>query len=105
MDGPGFHVDIDALDKASNGIAHTIDDQSKSQLADVCAARGAYGDDTVHAAMTDFCDRWNVGFDLLVEDARTVSDILGKAARAYRAVDGAAATRLTGDPGVAALDG
>ncbi|WP_436524235.1 WXG100 family type VII secretion target [Actinoplanes sp. HUAS TT8] len=99
MDGPGFHVDIESLEQASGGIARSVNDQEKRQLKDVYAGPEAYGDVSVHRAVKHFCDRWNDGLDLLVEDAKEVSDILGRAATAYRAVDNANAASLRGDPG------
>jgi len=104
MDGPGFHVDIDALERASDGIIRTVDEQKRSQLEDVGGGAEVYGDEGLHGALTNFCDRWSDGLDLLTEDARTVGDILGRAAKAYRAVDSAAAARLTTDPGRRAVD-
>ncbi|MGW4941858.1 hypothetical protein ACWEOZ_09745 [Actinoplanes sp. NPDC004185] len=105
MDGPGFHVDIDALERAADGIVRTVDDQRRSQLENAGGSADVYGDEGLHGALTNFCDRWSDGLDLLTEDARTVGDILSRAAKAYRAVDSTAAARLPTDPGVQAVDG
>ncbi|GIF09715.1 hypothetical protein [Actinoplanes siamensis] len=105
MDGPGFHVDIESLEQASSGIARSVNDQEKHRLKDVYAGPDAYGDVSVHRAMKHFCDRWNDGLDLLVEDAKKVSDILGRAATAYRAVDNTNAASLRGDPGAQVISG
>ncbi|MEU4693898.1 hypothetical protein [Actinoplanes sp. NPDC023714] len=105
MDGPGFHVDIESLEQAGDGIARSVDDQEKHRLKEVCAGPEAYGDVSIHRAMQHFCDRWNDGLDLLVEDAKKVSDVLGRAAAAYRAVDNANAASLRGDPGTQVTDG
>jgi uncharacterized protein YukE len=104
MDGPGFHVDVPVLDEAARGLVESVDDQSRSRLADVPGGAGAYGDGDLHAAFTDFCDRWSDGLDILVEDARAIGDGLRRAADAYRATDAAAAARLSGDPAAAVID-
>ncbi|AGL14301.1 hypothetical protein [Actinoplanes sp. N902-109] len=99
MDGPGFHVDIEALERAGDGIAQSIADQKKAGLKDVCADADSYGDEALHSALRRFCDRWNDGMDLLIDDAQKISDILARAGRAYRAVENATASRLRDDPG------
>jgi hypothetical protein len=104
MDGPGFHVDIPVLDEAARGLVESVDDQSLSRLADVPGGSGPYGDGELHVALTDFCDRWSDGLNILVEDARAIGDGLRRAADAYRAADGAAAARLSGDPAAAVVD-
>lgn len=105
MDGPGFHVDIESLEQASGGIARSVNDQEKHRLKDVYGGPDAYGDVSVQRAVKHFCDRWSNGLDLLVEDAKKVSDILGRAATAYRAVDNANAASLHGDPGTQVTGG
>ena len=100
MEGPGFHVDIDALDEAGSGITQSVTDQDKSELAGLCGAPAKYGHAGVHGALKNFCDRWSDGLDLLTEDAKAIGDMLGRVAGAYRAVDAAAAAKLTSDPGV-----
>jgi hypothetical protein len=104
MDGPGFHVDIESLERASGGIARSINEQERHRLKDVCGEQAAYGDVAVHRALEHFCARWDDGLDLLIEDAKKVSDILGRAAMAYRAVDNASAATLRGDPGAQVTD-
>jgi hypothetical protein len=102
MDGTGFHVDIDVLDEAGSGITQSVADQDKSELADVCRDRSTYGHAGVHDAMKNFCERWNDGLDLLTGDAKAIGDMLSRVARAYRAVDAAAARSLSTDPGLRA---
>jgi len=105
MDGPGFHVDIATLDEASTGIAETIGDQKRLELSKLPGPAGMYGDDDLHEALTDYCHRWDDGFDILTDDAGKISDSLRRVAGAYRSVDQAAAQRLTSDPATGSVDG
>jgi len=102
MDGPGFHVDIQALDEAGSGITQSVADQDKSELAELCGAPGKYGHAGLHGALESFCERWSDGLDLLTGDAKAIGEMLGRVAQAYRAVDEAAAAKLTTDPGLRA---
>jgi|SRR5690242_6562949 len=104
MDGPQFHVEINVLESAADGIRQSVADQKGSALEDLNGGSATYGHDGVHRAMATFCDRWNDGLDILIKDADAIGDILGKAAQAYRDADAAAAGRLTTDPGVQAVD-
>jgi hypothetical protein len=104
MDGPGFHVDVSALDEASSGITQSVADQKSSELEDLCRDEQTYGHDGVHGALKNFCDRWNDGLDLLTEDAKAIGDTLGQVARAYRTTDAASGHRFTSDPGVQVVD-
>jgi hypothetical protein len=105
MDGPQFHVDIAKLDEAAKGIADCVAGQHDFKLNRLPGPSEMYGDGGLHDAMHDYCDRWSDGLDILTDDARTISDALSRAAAAYRAVDAAAAARLTTDPGRSAVDG
>ena len=104
MDGPGFHVDVDVLEVAAADIAQSVADQRAAPLADVDLAAGAYGHAGLHRSIQDFCERWNAGLDLLLEDAKTVSDVLARASRAYREADTGAAGRLSADPAERVVD-
>ena len=105
MDGPGFHVEIDVLETASAGIAGSVADQRRSPLEDLDRGEKTYGHEALQGAMKTFCDRWNEGLDILLDDAGAIGDILTRAAREYRKVDQAAAARLTGDPAEWVVDG
>ena len=105
MDGPQFHVDIAKLEEAANGIADSVAGQHDFTLNRLPGPSDMYGNGELHDAMRDYCDRWSDGLDILTDDANTISDALSRAARAYRAVDEAAAARLTTDPGRSAVDG
>jgi hypothetical protein len=104
MDGPGFHVEIDVLEAAAAGIAGSVADQERSPLAGLDRGAETYGHEGLHGAMETFCDRWNEGLDILLDDAGAIGDILARAAHEYRAVDRAGAARLTGDPAERVVD-
>jgi hypothetical protein len=103
MDGPGFHVDVDAVDEAARGITESVHDQEGFELRGLCGDTGLYGHVGVHDALMDFATRWSDGLDILTEDASAVGDALTHAVQAYRSIDEAATRTLTGDPGLKAV--
>jgi hypothetical protein len=64
-----------------------------------------YGNAELGDAVSDFCDRWSDGLDILTDDARSISDSLTRVARAYRATDEAVARTMATDPAARAVDG
>jgi hypothetical protein len=104
MDGPGFHVEIEVLEAAGTGIAGSVADQERSPLADLDRGAQTYGHEGLHGAMKTFCNRWNEGLDILLDDAGAIGDILARAAHQYRTVDQVAAASLTGDPAERVVD-
>jgi hypothetical protein len=105
MDGPGFHVDIGTLASASAGIEESVADQKGAALSHRDRAESVDGLERPHRSMENVCDRWSDGIDILTKDAKAIGDLLGSIAQAYRAVDQAAAGRLTTDPGEPVVDG
>jgi hypothetical protein len=105
MDGPGFHVDVSKVTEAARGIAGSVGDQDHLALKKVPGGSGQYGDDDLHDALSDYCDRWSDGLDILIKDAKAISDSLSRVAQAYQAADQAAAGRLSSDPATGAVDG
>ncbi|MCR6484079.1 hypothetical protein M8542_14755 [Amycolatopsis sp. OK19-0408] len=103
VDGPGFHVDVDVLDNAAEGIAQSVHDQETFELRGLCGDAGLYGHAGVHSALADYCARWSAGLDTLVEDAGMIGDCLKRTSDAYRGIDEASARRLPADPGTAAI--
>jgi hypothetical protein len=67
MEGPGFHMDLDALAAAAGGIRDTIRDRDSIEVRNICGPAELYGHAGVHGAFSDFCDRWSAGVDQLVE--------------------------------------
>ena len=105
MDGPGFHVDVSKLTEAANGISASVADQDRFALKRLPGQSTQYGNDDLHDAFADYCNRWNDGLDILTEDAKAISDSLSRVAQAYQAADRAAAGYLTADPATGAVDG
>ncbi|MGH9061408.1 MAG: hypothetical protein ACRDZY_18130 [Acidimicrobiales bacterium] len=103
MDGPGFHVEVEALEGASTSMAQVAADQDNFALRGLCGEPPLYGHDGVHDALAEFCGRWSVGRDALADRARSMGDLLGTAAKAYRQAEHNATGSLTTDPGLPAV--
>ncbi|KAA5837264.1 hypothetical protein ABT337_15180 [Saccharopolyspora hirsuta] len=100
MDGNGFHVEIELLEKASRNMAELVEGQDNSELSELPGDSQAYGHADLPAALTEFCDRWSVGLDALCDRATRMGYSLGEAAKAYREADQAGADALSTDPGI-----
>lgn len=105
LDGPGFYVEIDALENAARGIAQTVHDQDSFELGELCGDIALYGHAGVHDGLMEFCVFWSGGLDVLTDDADAIGDSLTRVANTYRSVDGTAARAMTIDPGKAVVDG
>jgi hypothetical protein len=105
LDGPGFHVEVGALDEAAAGITQSVQYQDTFELRGLCGEAGLYGHAGLHDALSEFCVRWSDGLDALTDDAEAIGHTLSRVAQVYRAVDGAAARSLGSDPGVGAVGG
>ena len=104
MDGPGFHIDVDKVDEAASGIRQSVADQDNFALRGLCGDAELYGHGGIHDALMNLCVRWSDGLDTLTDDAGAIGDVLDRAAKAYRAADGAASGPFKADPGVGAVD-
>jgi len=98
-------VDVAKVTEAAKGIAASIGDQRQFELRKLPGHAGQYGDGDLYGAFAEYCHRWNDGLDILIEDAKAISDSLFRVAQAYQASDHGAATRLTSDPATGAVDG
>ena len=65
VDGPGFHVDVDKVDEAANGIHQSVQDQDNFELRGLCGNTELYGHTPLHDALMDFSVRWSDGLDVL----------------------------------------
>jgi hypothetical protein len=99
VDGPGFHVEVDVLESASTSMGEIVHDENSFQLRGLCGEPPLYGHDGVHGALAEFCGRWSVGLDALADRAGDLGDLLGKAAKAYRAAEHSNIAALKDDPG------
>ena len=103
MDGPGFHVEVDALEGASAKMEAVAHAQSDFELRGLCGEPPMYGHGGVHDALAEFCGQWSVGMDALSDRANDMGALLGKAAKAYRAVEHENTGALKVDPGLDAV--
>lgn len=104
VDGPGFHVDVEKVAEAGNGISRAVTDQDNFELRGLCGDSDLYGHDALHGALMDFCVRWSEGLDVLTDDAGAIGQALTNAANAYRCIDDATARTLGTDPGQGPVD-
>lgn len=93
----GFKVDLDVLNEAVDGIDSTIQAMGQCEIEDICGPVEEYGNETLHDAFENFCDEWQEGVELLLEDAETIRDALKAAAKKYDRIDDEAAGSFGGD--------
>ncbi len=105
MDGPGYHVDVDALDQAGTAIQKAVDAQDNFELRGLTGEPDMYGDEPLRNALMDVCVRWSDRIDALVDDADEIGQALKAAAQAYREADRQAKGALPDDPAVGVADG
>lgn len=105
LDGSGFHVELDVLDEAAQGIKRSVQDQDNSELADLCGDSEQYGHDNLTDALDEFCSRWSDILDDLIDEGEDVANALTDVANTYRDLDADAVRTLRGDPAVDAADG
>jgi hypothetical protein len=105
LDGPGFHVEVDALDVAAKGITQTVHDQDAFKLSRLYGDATLYNHAGLHDALSEFCQRWSDSLEALTDDADAIGEGLTRVANVYRSVDATAARAMTDDPGLAGLDG
>lgn len=106
----GFDVDLVALDQAAQAISQTMHDMKTYAVDDIVGASVMYGHGGLHDAFDHFCDRWQYGVEVLVEDAGKIAKALNASIDAYVDVDSAAEQTMhvigSGtDPAVDAADG
>lgn len=93
----GFKVDLDVLAEAADGIDDTIQAMGKCEIEDIVGPVEEYGNETLHDAFENFCDEWQEGVELLLEDAEAIRDALRRAVKVYDKVDDAAAESFGGE--------
>lgn len=105
----GFEVDLDVLDRAATSIARTMNGMEQCEVEDIVGPEEDYGHDALREAFAHFCDRWQEGVELLVDDGATIVSALNRAVDTYMRVDESPAqtfkTHGSGaDPAVGAVD-
>ncbi|MBC6447147.1 hypothetical protein [Actinokineospora xionganensis] len=106
----GFNVDLAALDQAGQAISQTMHDMKTCSVDRIDGGSGQYGHDGLHEAFEHFCDRWQYGVEVLIEDGDKIAKALNASLDAYIDVDQSAeqSMRATGsgaDPAAEVADG
>ncbi|MGH3973076.1 MAG: hypothetical protein ACRDS9_07100 [Pseudonocardiaceae bacterium] len=106
----GFDVQLAALDQAAQAISQTMRDMESCAVEDIAGDAGQYGHDGLHDAFEHFCDRWQYGVEVLIEDGDKIVRALNASMDTYINTDGAVEQSMrsvgTGaDPAVDVADG
>ncbi len=106
----GFQVDLTALDQAAVGISRTLRDMQTIAVEDISGDSGQYGHDGLHEAFEHFCQRWQYGVEVLIEDGGKIVTALNACLDAYIDSDSTAAESMRtagsgADPAVEVADG
>lgn len=86
----GFDVQLAALDQAAQAISQTMQDMKSCEVEDIVGPANQYGHDGLHDAFEHFCDRWQYGVKVLVEDGDQVAAALTESKDTYVNADRAA---------------
>jgi hypothetical protein len=92
----GFTVDLTALVQASEGVNGAIADLRDNKVSDIGGQEADYGDDSLAAAVSGFCSRWEIGVQNLANDASQVASRLALSALAYARAERANVAMLHG---------
>lgn len=106
----GYRVDIEVLDLAGEAIAQTMHDMESCEVQGICGEQAQYGHAGLHEAFGHFCERWQEGVEMLIEDGDTIVRVLNRAAQAYLQADHDSIRTLESagaglDPAAGAIDG
>lgn len=106
----GFDVQLAALGQAAQAISQTMQDMKSCEVEDIAGPAGQYGHDGLYDAFEHFCDRWQYGVEVLVEDGDKIAAALTKSKDTYLTADRTAVQSIravgTGaDPAADVADG
>ena len=85
--GGGYGVDLDALRGAAGGVRRTVEQVRARRVEDLDPAGGDVGHEALAEAVAGFCERWQHGVGMLVEDGEEIARQLGAAVDTYAAVE------------------
>jgi hypothetical protein len=91
-----FAVDLEALIKAAQGTAETVELFHDKDVSDLVPDKGSLGNDTIWGAVDEFQERWEMGMNNLCKDVEEIAGRLGKIATNYAEFDKAGHEKLTG---------
>ncbi|MFE7312675.1 hypothetical protein ACFU7T_06115 [Streptomyces sp. NPDC057555] len=92
----GFHVDLGALRKASEGVTDTLDKVATKKVRDIDPSPSDFGHEHLGDTVRDFCDRWQLGVDHLAKDANEFAARLNHSVSAYLSVERLTQEQLNG---------
>jgi hypothetical protein len=92
----GFEVDLHALVEAAEGVNGTMADLQNNKVSDIGGSAADYGDGDLAGTVSDFCARWEIGVQHLVNDAEQVANRLYLSAAAHAKAERANIASLTG---------
>lgn len=85
--GGGYGVDLDALRGAAGGIRRTVDEMRDQRVEDLDPSGRGVGHEGLAEAVAGFCERWQHGVGVLVEDGEEIGRQLGAAVEVYAAAE------------------
>ncbi len=85
--GGGYGVDLDGLRGAAGGIRRTVDQMRAQRVEDLDPSGGDVGHEALAEAVGGFCERWQHGVGVLVEDGEEIGRQLGAAVEVYAATE------------------
>lgn len=91
----GFTVHVDALRDAARGVGQTVRDMESCKIEGIAGGEKQYGHAGVHEGFEHFCDRWQEGVELLLEDGAAIAEVLATASSRYAAADQTSADKIT----------
>lgn len=92
----GFSVDVEALTAAGQGIKDLMGKLDQKKVEDIDCDSDAVGHGGLADKLENFCDRWQIGVENLLEDGAQIAQRLLDSAAAYRDRDNAAAAAMGG---------
>jgi hypothetical protein len=85
--GGGFHVDMGALERASDGVTETLALLARKKVEDIDPSKSAFGHDRLAGSVEEFCARWQIGVGHLAKDGEEIASRLAASVKAYLSVD------------------
>lgn len=86
----GYTVDLDVLDRTAQAISQTMHDMKTCEVDDIVGSPKMYGHADLREAVDDFCERWQGGVEILIEDGVKLAKALNSSVDAYIDADNAA---------------
>jgi hypothetical protein len=83
----GFHVDLDALRQAVEGINRTLDQMTDHRVSTIDTTKSSFGHDHLGDTVADFCDRWERGVAYLFKDGQGIAACLTDNVNTYAHAD------------------